>query len=158
MATAFTKAQVNDSKAGREKNYDPTKKPGRGQLIVRQVRMDFDAIATTSGQALAHSDTYQCIDVSAGELIISAWVTIITAATAASDIDLGFVGGDVDGLVDGVEANDVAMTVKAARGVLLPLYMTEVDTVDITEISGAQTLAGCVADVGLLIFRPKAMK
>ena len=158
MATAFTKAQVNDSKAGREKNYDPTKKPGRGQLIVRTVRMDFDAIATTSGVALAHSDTYQAMDVSKGETILNAWVTILTAATAAADIDLGFTAGDVDGLVDGVEANDVAMTVKAARGVLLPLYMTENDTIDVLEISAAQTLAGCVAEVGVLIFRPSAAK
>jgi hypothetical protein len=158
MATAFTKAQVNASKAGREKNYDPTKKPGRSAIIVRQVRLDFDAIASTSGTALAASDTYQAIDVSAGETILNAWVNIITAATGAADIDLGFTGGDVDGLVDGVEANDTAMTVKAARGVLLPLYMTANDTVDVLEASGGASLAGCVADVGLLIFRPKASK
>jgi len=158
MATAFTKAQVNASKAGREKNYDPTKKPGRGQLIVRQVRMDFDAIATTSGTALGVSDTYQAIDISEGETIISAWVNIITAATAASDIDLGFTGGDVDALIDGLDANVATKGTKAARGALLPLYMAENDTVDVLESTGAQTLAGCVADVGLLIFRPQAMK
>jgi len=155
MATAHTKANAVAAKCI-DKNYDPSKKPGRSPLIVRQVRMDFDAIATAAGSTLAANDTFQCLDVSKGETIIEAGINIITAATGAADFDLGFTGGDVDGLVDGVEANDTAMTVKAARGVLLPLYMTANDTVDIISLTAAAS--GCVADVWLLIFRPRAPK
>jgi hypothetical protein len=150
MATAFTVAQMD--KLAKETTHSTIKSQGsRDMLYIRSRVVDFDSLATLTGQALAHSDTYPVLSIKAGELIINAGVDILTVATAASDIDFGFTGGDVDGLVDGVEANDVDFTVKNARGALLPLYMGSADTADALEISGAQTLAACVARFWLMI-------
>jgi hypothetical protein len=150
MATAFTVAQMNT--LAKETNRSVIKSQGsRDMLFIRSRVVDFDALATLTGQALAHSDTYPVLSLNDGELIINAGVDILTAATSASDIDFGFVSGDVDGLVDGVEANDKSFTVKAARGELLPLYIDANDTADITEISGSQTLAACVARCWVMI-------
>ena len=150
MATAFTVAQMD--LLPKENNISCIKGQGsRDALFIRSRVVDFDALATLSGVALAHSDTYPVLTLNKGELVINAGVDIQKAATAASDIDFGFTGADVDGLVDGVEANDTTFTVKAARGVLLPLYMFAADTADVLESSGAQTLAGCIARCWALI-------
>jgi hypothetical protein len=153
MATTFTSAILTAAKVI-PKNFDPTKKPGRSQLIVRQAHMNFDDIATNTGTALAANDVFQCFNVSAGETVISAGVNILKVATGACDIDLGMT--DVDGFVDGVEANDVTETVKAARGVLLPCYIYSNDTVDIITLTASG--AGCIADIWALILRPYPMK
>ena len=150
MATAFTVAQMD--LLPKEKNRSMIKSQGSRDLLwIRERTVDFDSLATLTGVALAHSDTYPVLSLNAGELILNAGVDILTAATAASDIDFGFTAGDVDGLVDGVEANDAGFTVKAARGALLPLYMAAADTADALEISGAQTLAACVARFWVMI-------
>ena len=150
MATAFTVAQMD--LLPKEKNRSMIKSQGSRDLLwIRERTVDFDDLATLTGVALAHSDTYPVLSLNAGELILNAGVDILTAATAASDIDFGFTAGDVDGLVDGVEANDAGFTVKAARGELLPLYMAAADTADALEISGAQTLAACVARFWVMI-------
>ena len=150
MATAFTVAQMD--LLPKEKNRSMIKSQGSRDLLwIRERTVDFDSLATLTGVALAHSDTYPVLSLNAGELILNAGVDILTAATAASDIDFGFTGGDVDGLVDGVEADDAGFTVKAARGALLPLYMAAADTADALEISGAQTLAACVARFWVMI-------
>lgn len=150
MATAFTISQIHGTSGMQWADHDPTKKPGRGTLQLRKVVLDFDAIASATGVALAHSDTYQAMHVSAGETIIAAGVNILTAATAAATIDVGFTGGDVDMLVDGVAANDATLPT-ATRGILVPVYIPSADTIDVLESSGAQTLAGCVAEVWILV-------
>ena len=150
MATAFTVAQMD--LLPKENNISIIKSQGsRDVMWFRSRVVNFNTLATLSGVALAHSDTYPVLSVNAGELIVNAGVDILTAATAASDIDFGFTGGDVDGLVDGVEANDAGFTVKAARGALLPLYIAANDTCDALEISGAQTLAACVARFWIMV-------
>jgi hypothetical protein len=150
MATAFTVAQMDT--LAKETNRSVIKSQGsRDMLFIRSRVVDFDALATLTGQALAHSDTYPVLSLNAGELIINAGVDILTAATGAGDIDFGFTAGDVDGLVDGVEANDKSFTVKAARGVLLPLYIDAADTADCLEAAGSASLALCVARFWLMI-------
>jgi hypothetical protein len=150
MATAFSVAQMNV--LAKENNISCIKAQGsRDALFIRSRVVNFDSLATLSGVALAHSDTYPVLTVNAGELIVNAGCDILTAATGAADIDLGFTGGDVDGLVDGIEANDATFTVKAARGVLLPLYIDANDTVDVLESAGSATLAACVARVWVMI-------
>jgi len=150
MATAFTVAQMDN--INKEQSFSLISgQGGKDRMVIRSRVVDFDSLATLSGVALAHSDTYPVLNVKAGELIINAGVDILTVATAASDIDFGFTGGDVDGLVDGVEANDVDFTAKAARGALLPLYVGTADTCDALESSGAQTLAACVARFWIMV-------
>ena len=152
MATAFSQAQMNASKLKVLEHGIVAKAGGSKDLFIRSMFVNFDRIATLTGQALAAGDSFPLLPVYAKELIINASVDIITAATGAADIDLGFTGGDVDGLADGIEADDTEFTVKAARGVLLPLYIVSNDTCDILE-SGGASLAGCEVRVWALIGR-----
>jgi len=150
MATVFTVAQMD--KLAKENNISCIKAQGsRDALFIRSRVVNFDSLATLTGVSLAASDSGPVLTANAGELIVNAGVDIQKVATAASDIDFGFTGADVDGLVDGVEANDLTFTVKAARGVLLPLYMPSADTCDFLEASGAQSLAGCIARFWILV-------
>jgi len=152
MATAFTLANMDTSKFD-IKNSDPTKKPGRGMLHVRSRVINFDTLATATGTALAHSDTYQVFDLAPGDIIIAAGVNILTAATAAATLDLGFTGGTVDYFVDGLAANDTTLPSQTDGYFNGPAYISAADTLDLKEAGGAQTLAGCVAQVWALIAR-----
>jgi hypothetical protein len=91
MATAWTIAQVHAAH-GINKGFreiDPTKKPGRGELVVKSIKLDFDNIATGAGVSLAANDTIDCIPVRAGEVVIYAGVNNITDTTAGCTYDLG---------------------------------------------------------------------
>ena len=150
MATAFTVAQMD--LLPKEKNTSVIKSQGsRDALWIRSRVVNFDTLATLSGVALAHSDTYPVLSANAGELILNSGVDILTVATGAADIDFGFTAGTVDALIDGVEANDTTMTARNATGTLLPLYMYAADTCDGLESSGGATLAGCIARFWILV-------
>ena len=150
MATTFTVAQM----AYMPTSMDvPTVRGMGGKKVVflRSKIVDFDNLATLTSQALAHSDIYPVLQVKAGELILNAGVDILTAATAAATLDMGFTTDGPAGLVSAKAANDTSFTAKTAVGVLLPLYITANDNVDLLEKSGAQTFAALVARVWLLI-------
>jgi len=150
MATAFTRANLAASKQN-VVNHDPTKKPGRGVLHMRKCRVDFDAIATTTGTALAANDTFQVFDVAPGDVIIAAGGNVITATTGACVIDLGFTGGDVDMLMDGLVANDTSLPA-CTRGILHPVYIATSDTVDALTLTASG--AGGVVEFWMLVYRP----
>ena len=149
MATVFTTAQMDN--LPKETSHSLIKSQGsRDIMVIRSRVVNFDTLATATGATLATGDSGPVLNIKAGELIINAGVDILTVATAAADIDFGFTDGDVDGLVDGVEADDVDFTVKAARGVLLPLYVGTADTADFVEVGG-QSLAACVARFWIMV-------
>jgi hypothetical protein len=143
---AYTMSHMN--------TYGPTRKKhkwtsdgGGAKIMMESVRIDFDAFATANSVALAVSDTYQVFDIKAGETVLVCGFNVVTAATGASDMDLGLTGGDVDGFIDGIEANDASPTVVAAPfGLLSGTTFSSADTLDILEVTGAQTLAACVCD------------
>ena len=149
MATNFTKAQV-DSSGVATRDIDPTKKPGRGTLHLRTIRLDFDAIATATGTAVAVNDTYQCFDLTAGDIVLSAGMRPVKVTTAACVGDLGFTSGDVDVLVDGCALNDLSLPAYT-RGLLHPIVSNANDTIDFKAIS--QSPAGGIVDVWVLIAR-----
>jgi len=150
MATAFTIANVLSSGV-RVLNHDPTKKPGRGTLFFRSVRLDFDAIATSTGTAVAVNDTYQLFDVAVGDIILMAGINVITACTAAMTADIGFTGSIVDHFMDGFACNAVTMAPTVTTCLDSPVYISTADTLDL--IALAQSPAGGVIEVWALIGR-----
>ena len=58
-----------------------------------------------AGNEMAAADTMDLFAVPANVLIMGAKVEVITADSAATPMDLGITGGDVDLLLDGVVAN-----------------------------------------------------
>lgn len=150
MAVNYTIAQVPGG-TKTLKNLDYTKKPGKGILVLRVRNMNFDALATSSGVALAHTDTYKCIPVNPGETVIAAGINNLVVATAASTMDLDFAAGDH--FLDGQAANDVSLPTVTDGYTGGPMHITSRDTIDVKEASGAQTLAGATVQVWALIAR-----
>jgi hypothetical protein len=125
-----------------------------GDLLFMETRIDFDALATATGTALALSDTYQIFEVRAGDIVVFSGFDIESVATAAADIDIGLTAVDTDGFIDGIEANDASPTVVAAPfGLLSGTRFAAADTIDALEKSGAQTLAGAVVRFWVIIIR-----
>ena len=149
MATAWTKSQVTAA-SGQDEHIDPTRKPGRGMLHIRKSILDFDKIASEAGGSLAVNDTFQAINVNAGETILLAGINVLTAATAAATGDLGFTGGVVDYFVDGIALNDItfpSITTSFDGG----MYIASNDTIDL--IALGQSPAGGKIEVWALIAR-----
>ena len=158
MATAFTAKQIHGG--GAPGTYgapvDVHKWTGvhGGQLLLMKTRIDFNALATATGTALAHSDTYQIFEVRAGDTVVFMGFDIETVATGAADMDIGLTGVDTDGFIDGIEANDASPTVVAAPfGLLSGTRFAAADTIDVLEKSGTASLAGCVCKFWALIWR-----
>ncbi|MHA2064411.1 MAG: hypothetical protein ACXABY_08530 [Candidatus Thorarchaeota archaeon] len=135
------------------KEFDPTKKPGRGILVLRTQIINFDLLATSTGVALSASDTFQALNVYAGEIVIAAGINNITATTAAASYNLGFTGGVTDFFLDGSAANDITLPAATDGYFDGPFYCVTADTIDVLEAGGAQTCAGGVIEVWALIAR-----
>jgi hypothetical protein len=113
MATAYTKAQIDAVKL--PGHLDPVKKPGRGVLHLKVQTLDFDAIATSTGVALAADDTFDAIILEAGEVAITAGIRVDQVTTGACTMDLGD-GTSLDWFVDGQAANDLTGTYTKTDG------------------------------------------
>lgn len=148
--SAYTVANLTTSGIT-PKNQDPTTKPGRGTLFIRSVRLDFDAIATATGVALAADDTFQCFHIAIGETILMAGMNILTATTGAMDANLGFTGSTTDHFVDGYITNAITVAPTVTTCLDSPIYFNAADTLDLlcTTASGA----GGVITVWALIAR-----
>jgi hypothetical protein len=97
-------------------------------------------------------DTYPIATLRKGDIVIAAGVNVLTATTDVCVFDLG--GTDTDGLVDGVVGNAAtAEQVKAARGVLLPMYVVTAAGEDIKLTATIASPAGGEVEAWLLIFR-----
>jgi len=156
MATAYTSAQISGTgpnQAGMmAETHKWTDKVGGAEMLLRKVKIDFDHLATQTGVALAANDTFQVMHVNAGETVVFCGFHIDKVATGAADIDFGLTGGDVDGFIDGIEANDASPTVVAAPfGLLSGTYFSSGDTLDAKALSAS--LAGCICTFWALIFR-----
>jgi hypothetical protein len=149
MATTFTEAQMG--KAGAIENIDPTKKPGRSQMFIMERTIDFDALATSTGQALATSDVYPIFPVKVGDIIVTSGICVLTAATGASDLDWGFTGGDTTVLCEAFIANDNGEAWTVTNTQLNPVRVITADTVDI--VATTATLAGAVLKFWMLVLR-----
>lgn len=112
-----------------------------------EVVLDFAAITaarvTAGATALAAGDSIEVISLPANTLIMAVGATTQTAEGAASTFDIGLTGGDVDGFVDGGDANSAGTT--SSNGALLDgdnqsHYLAAADTIDmLIGVSGAVT-------------------
>jgi hypothetical protein len=147
MATAYTNAQVVDN-SGQPRGYKLDK---RGILKVYVQRVNFDAIATGTGVALAANDTFQVFNVRAGETVLNAGIKVNTVTTGASVLDLGFTGGTVDFFVDGFAANSATghTATTVTDGYFTTTATTE--TIDLKTLTASG--AGGVVDVFMVVLR-----
>ena len=112
-----------------------------------EVVLDFAEITsarvTAGATALAAGDSIEVISLPANTLIMAVGATTQTAEGAASTFDIGLTGGDVDGFVDGGDANTAGTT--SSNGALLDgdnqsHYLATADTIDmLIGVSGAVT-------------------
>lgn len=85
MATTITLAHIGQKPI---QNIDPTKKPGRGILVLKERILNIDSFPT-----VAASDTYECIEIKGGETVVAAGVDVLKVATAANGkLDCSIVG------------------------------------------------------------------
>lgn len=144
MATAWTKAQVVAGNS-LEKEIKISK-----DLVIRSQVIDFDRVASIASGSLAVNDTFQCLDVKAGETILQAGINVLTATTAAATGDLGFTGGVVDYFVDGIALNDTTFP-SITTSLDGSMYIASADTIDLISLS--QSPAGGKVKVWALIAR-----
>ena len=123
--------------------------PAKGltKVGLMEVELDFAKItadrATAGATALAAGDSIQVLSIPANTLVMAVGATTITAEGAASTFDIGLTGGDVDGFVDGGDANAAGTT--NSNGALLIAnnnghYFATADTIDmLIGVSGAVT-------------------
>lgn len=112
-----------------------------------EVTLDFAEItsarATAGATALSAGDSLEVLSIPADTLVMAVGATTITAEGAASTFDIGLTGGDVDGFVDGGDANSAGTT--NSNGALLISannghYFAAADTIDmLIGVSGAVT-------------------
>mgnify|MGYP001301663466 CR=1 FL=1 len=112
-----------------------------------EVTLDFAEITaarvTAGATALATGDSLQVLSIPANTLVMAVGATTMTAEGAASTFDIGLTGGDVDGFIDGGNANAAGTT--SSNGALLngdnnSHYFAAADTIDmLIGVSGAVT-------------------
>ena len=120
---------------------------GINKVGLMEVELDFAKITaarvTAGATALAAGDSIQVLNIPANTLVMAVGATTITAEGAASTFDIGLTGGDVDGFVDGGDANAAGTT--QSNGALLIAnnnghYFATADTIDmLIGVSGAVT-------------------
>jgi hypothetical protein len=153
MATAFTMANLAAATNCPKKEWKWRSDKGGATINFVKQTMNFDNIATAASSAtLAASDTFQTIAVKAGDTVLACGFNVTTAASGACDIDFGVTGVDVDGFIDGIEANDVTPTVVGAPyGLLSGTRFAAADTLDCLALTAAATNA--VIDFWAMILR-----
>ena len=123
--------------------------PAKGLTRVGFMEVDLDfakitaARAAAGATALSAGDSLEVLSIPANTLVLAVGATTITAEGAASTFYIGLTGGDVDGFVDGGDANAAGTT--SSNGALLngdnqSHYFAAADTIDmLIGVSGAVT-------------------
>lgn len=112
------------------------------EVVLDFAKITADRVAA-GATALAAGDSVQVLSLPANTLIMAIGATTITAEGAASTFDIGLTGGDVDGFIDGGNANAAGTT--QSTGALLngdnqTHYLAAADTIDmLIGVSGAVT-------------------
>jgi hypothetical protein len=150
MATTVTLANIGQKPI---QNIDPTKKPGRGILVLKERILNIDSFPT-----VAASDSYQCIEIKGGETVIDAGIDVLKVATAANgSADLDFAKGDT--FLDGLDTDDISLPTNTDRSTAGGEHITNVisagtsnsDTIDVT--FSAHSPAGGIFRVWALVHR-----
>lgn len=149
MALNYTIAQIPGAqKTYRE--YDYTKKPGAGILVLRIRELNPDAIAVATSTALQVDDSFPCIPVYGGETVISAGINTTVVSTGAATMDLGFAKGLH--FVDNQKANALGIAATANQWGDNPGMHIPIGTVDwIDLLCATATLAAWRGTIWALI-------
>jgi hypothetical protein len=127
-------------------------------FYVLQNTIDFSKATVTSDG----DEIVEAINIPAKTLVLAAWFNVITVDAGCTDVDVGFTGGDVDGLIDGATFATAGI-VTATPGVLSffaggtygqGVWLTAADTLDI-EINSSDTVTAKVT-LYALCFTPHA--
>jgi hypothetical protein len=115
------------------------------RTYLQQVDLDFPAIivarAAASLTALAASDSLAVLHIPAKTLILAVGVDCTTANTAASTIDIGYTGGDVDAWVDGFDTASATSAVGLGTNMTTAIatnYHASADTLDMLFLTALQ--------------------
>lgn len=149
MATNFTNAQVVTA-CGQPQNHK-IDAMGRNTMSVYTQLLDFDAIATSTGTAVAVDDTYQALNLAVGDIVLACGVKRITATTAAgTTADVGFTGVTADYFVDGLDMKTLTAPtcVNCMDG---QVNLSAADTIDLKILGDSSAGGKCV--VWALIIR-----
>jgi hypothetical protein len=128
MATAYTIKQVTQG-AGpvieqRISRHDR-------DIFIRKITLNFDAIATATGVALATNDTFQAFALQAGELVLQAGIAVKTAATSAATGSLGFTTDAATHFATTQALNDIDFPSDTRTSDTPPIYLNTADTLDL---------------------------
>lgn len=154
MAITWTIANLGQKAL---KHIDPTKKPGRGILVLKERILDIDAF-TNAGLTVAGQDSYQCIEIKGGETVIEAGIDILKVATlAGGDAQLDFAKSDT--FLDGLDTDVIALPTNTDRSTAGGEHITNVisvgvsnsDTLDV--LFSNHTPAGGIFRVWALVHR-----
>ena len=101
-------------------------------------------VASNTDYTGAGGDIIQAIAIPAGTLVKQVIANITTAQTASTDtvtFDVGITGGDVDGFIDGVDAETAGVTIGAGAYTATShgYYFSAADTIDILIINSGST-------------------
>lgn len=83
--------------------------------VLVPIRIDVDLTPST----VVAADTVDLITLPAGSTVLSANAVVTTAGGGACTVDIGVTGGDVDGILDGIDMNNTAGTVTGTPGALV---------------------------------------
>ncbi len=107
-------------------------------IAVRKLNVANQKNNTGGGAGVAANGVVECIPVLAGDVVLAAWINVLTATTGAASADLGD-GTDVDHFVNGVAidstATDTGMTALTGG----PFKFPSADTIDMTVLEAAIT-------------------
>lgn len=151
MATVHTRAQM--ATYGQEtKKYKWNSDKGRAQIVLEKTTINFANFHTSAGTTAAANDVYPIFDIEPKETVLCVGFNVSTAGTTNCDLDIGLTSGDVDGFVDGIEADDTTPTVVAAPfGLLSGTRFAAADTIDAKALTAAT--GTLVADFWVLKLR-----
>jgi allophanate hydrolase subunit 2 len=110
--------------------------------------VDFAAVTTAKGSAIAQGDVIEVIDLPAGCYVMGAGFEVISAMTGTSTdatLDLGVTGGNVDAYVDGFDldgASAGAFSAIPAASNGEQTLVTTADTLDLLVVTQTGTITG----------------
>ncbi|MHA2064410.1 MAG: hypothetical protein ACXABY_08525 [Candidatus Thorarchaeota archaeon] len=154
----FTFTQCNVPYGSNYRDTDPTKRPGRGDLVIKTRILDFDSIFTEHGTTSTANDVFQVFDLDAGDTVIAAGVGVYEATTGAATGDLGFTGGNVDFFMDALALNDTSMPASTDGYFMGAAYCAVADTLDLKTLTAGGAGGACIVWALIARTAPRAPK
>ena len=118
-------------------------------MFIDAYRLNVDHQTMGTAGAIAQNSVLQCIPVRIGDIVLQAWINVLTACTGGASADVG-VGEDVDCFIDGVAIDGQVVETAVTAGSNGPHRFHAADTVDVTILEAAIT-AGIIEVCALIV-------